>query len=123
MEPAIKFSIAPGFTMSDSDISNKHNQAVLVSLPDYAIMARLRVQDIPFERLVIKLKNSGSFEHMMVLRNALAAKMPPISQIRFRDRSDYEYLDTPKKILEPIFTLAIIITLGLTYLNLSASMR
>lgn len=123
VDPAIKFSMAPGFTMSDSDISNQHNQAVLVSLPNYAIMSKLRIQDIPYERLVIKLKDCENLQHSMKLRTALAAKLPPMSKVRFRDRSDYAYLDTPKQILEPIFTIAIILTLGLAYLNLSASVH
>lgn len=123
MEPAIKLSMAPGFTMSDSDMSNKHNQAVLVSLPDYAILSRTRIQDIPYERLVIKLKDRGNLQHMMFLRQALASKLPPMSRVRFRDLSDYAHLEKPKEMLEPVFTFAILLTLGLTYLNLSTSAR
>ena len=48
--------MAPGFTMSDIDITMKFNPAVLISLPTYASLANIKLKDIPYERLVIRLK-------------------------------------------------------------------
>ena len=52
----MELSMAPGFTMSDIDITMNFFPAVLISLPTYASIANIKFRDIPYERLVLRLK-------------------------------------------------------------------
>ena len=49
--------MAPGFTMTDADLSLKFKPAVLISLPNFADYAHSKISTLPYERLVIRLKD------------------------------------------------------------------
>ena len=44
--PLFTMNMAPGFTMIDNDIFIKREQAALVSLPVYAALGRMRINEI-----------------------------------------------------------------------------
>lgn len=64
--------MAPGFTMLEVERLTFNDQAILVSLPMYATMARSRIDEVPFERLIIKLKDYRNLDHIKQVKKALA---------------------------------------------------
>lgn len=71
LRPLFTMNMAPGFTMIDNDVFVKRDQAVLVSLPIYAAMGRMRINEIQFERVAIKLKESDNPDHLKQVKKAL----------------------------------------------------
>lgn len=63
--------MTPGFSMNGYSRLNPHSQAILVSMPMYACYGNMRISEIPFERLVIKLKDPDNKEHIKQIKKAL----------------------------------------------------
>lgn len=72
VRPQFTMKMAPGFTMLDAERLQFNDQAILISLPMYATLARSRIDEVPFERLIIKLKDHKNVEHIKQIKKALA---------------------------------------------------
>ena len=70
--------MSPGFTMTDMDLSTYNKQTLLMSVPMYATLAQLKISEIPYERLVIRLKDYKNKEHLSILKEALKQQMDEI---------------------------------------------
>jgi hypothetical protein len=68
VHPLFTMKMAPGFTMTDMDLSIYNKQAVLTSLPIYATYANTKISEIPFERLIIKLKEHRNLDHINLMK-------------------------------------------------------
>jgi hypothetical protein len=63
---------APGFQMLGAAGRRVKEQDMLSSLPMYAKYARLRLKQVPMERLLIKLKEPDNREHIKFLKDAIS---------------------------------------------------
>lgn len=70
MRPGFTLNMAPGFTMTDMDLSIYNKQAVLLSLPMYATYTRQKISELYFERLIIKLKDHHNKDHIKIMKKA-----------------------------------------------------
>jgi ABC-type antimicrobial peptide transport system permease subunit len=126
LRPLFTMNMAPGFTMIDNDVFVKRDQAILVSLPIYATLGRLRINEIPFERLIIRLKEYDNPDHLKQIKKALEMQLEATGhakQYLIRDSfEDQKPLRDVEFILQMIFTAIIPITMFLCFFSLSSSM-
>lgn len=62
---------APGFTMPSDERMKFSDLTLLCSMPMYALYGQLRIDEIPFERLTIKLKDHKNLEHIKQVKKAI----------------------------------------------------
>lgn len=65
--------MAPGFTMPDDERVKFSDLTLLVSLPMYANYGQIRIDEVPFERLTIKLKDHKNLDHIKQIKKALVS--------------------------------------------------
>jgi ABC-type antimicrobial peptide transport system permease subunit len=90
-------------------------------------MAKMKVSQLPFNILSIKLKDPKNREHINRVKDALKDRLEvsgfSVWDYRIRDIvEDFENLDQVQAILKVIFSFVISITMFLCFFSLSASM-
>ena len=59
--------MAPGFTMTNREYGVYGKQSFVISLPMWAKYSGLKLTEVPFERLQIKLKEPDNKDHIDAL--------------------------------------------------------
>ena len=126
-KPGFTMRMTPGFTMTDMDLSVYNKQVVLLSLPMYATLANTKISQLPFERLIIKMKDLRNKDQVKLLKKALAEHIDDSgyhgNNYMIRDYfEDQAVLPQIEVILRTIFSIVIPITMFLCYFSLTASM-
>ena len=62
VKPIFTTKMAPGFTMLDKEFGKQSKHSILVSLPMYCYFSNLMIEEVPFERLFIKLRDPNNKE-------------------------------------------------------------
>lgn len=57
VRPLYTMTQAPGFTMVDSQRMSFGDHTIQISLAMYATIGQMRIDEVPFERLVLRLKD------------------------------------------------------------------
>ena len=65
----------PGFEMVGAAGRRTKRLDMIISLPMYAKYAKLRLKQIPMERLLIKLKEPENREHIKFLKDAISSTL------------------------------------------------
>ncbi|CDW87905.1 family protein [Stylonychia lemnae] len=127
IRPLFTMNRAPGFTMPGEEIMKFNDLTILVSMPIYAHLAQIKIDEIPFERLTIRLKDPYNMEHRSQLKKALVEQFDSIGlsdkEYAIRDSiEDLKSLKDVELILQIIFSVIIPITMFLCFFSLSSSM-
>jgi len=64
IRPLFTMNQAPGFTMIDYQRMTIGDDSIVISLPMFATIGRMRIDEVPFERLVIRLKDPLNTDHV-----------------------------------------------------------
>lgn len=117
---------APGFNMVGATGRRTSRQDQLISLPMYAKYARLRLRQIPMNRLLIKLREPGNKDHIKFLKDAITNNLDRTGlKDKFEIWSYQDMIATSSdaaSTLEAIFNVVIVITMFICYFSLSSSM-
>jgi hypothetical protein len=116
----------PGFNMVAAAGRREKRLDMIISLPMYAKYARLRLKQIPMERLLIKLKEPNNREHIKFLKDAISNTL---DRVGMKDKySVWSHKDLQditleaEFTLETIFNVVIVITMFICFFSLSSSM-
>jgi len=71
LRPVFFLDGAPGFNMVGATGRRTSRQDQLISMPMFAKYARLRLKQVPMNRLLIKLKEPANKEHIKFLKDAI----------------------------------------------------
>lgn len=127
VRPAFTMNMAPGFTMPRIERMKFSDLTVLMSMPMFASYGQVRIDEIPFERLIIRLKDYKNPEHIRHVKKALIQQFESTG-FTSKDYAIRDSLDDDKKllnvemILQIIFSVIIPITMFLCFFSLSSSM-
>jgi ABC-type antimicrobial peptide transport system permease subunit len=117
---------APGFEMVGAAARRLRTGDLLLSLPMYAKYARLRIKQIPMERLLLKLKEPENREHIKFLKDAISTTLDRVGmKDKYAVWSHHDMQDTTREAeftLETIFNVVIVITMFICFFSLSSSM-
>lgn len=103
------------------------DDSVMLSLPMYATIGRMRIDEVPFERLAIKLKDPKNNDHIKQITKALKQQLESTGYssktYSIKDIiEDQSSLKDVELILSTIFGVIIPITMFLCFFSLSSSM-
>jgi len=71
IRPLWMLDYCPGFRIGGRHEMKFPVQHSLVSIPVYAKMARLRLEDVPMQRLLVRLKDPNNRAHIKLIRDAI----------------------------------------------------
>lgn len=81
----------PGFNMVGATGRRGSRQDALLSMPMYAKFARLRLKQLPMQRLLVKLREPSNKEHIKFLKDSITNKL---DRLGLKDKFDvWSYQD------------------------------
>ena len=94
---------APGFEMVGAAARRTKLGDMLLSLPMYAKYARLRIKQIPMERLLLKLKEPENREHIKFLKDAISTTLDRVGmKDKYAVWSHQDMQDTTREVSSSI---------------------
>jgi hypothetical protein len=88
-----------------------------------AHLSDIRIRDIPFERLIVRIKDEVPLSEEIRIFREIKNCIPPheFNQIKFESKNR-DHATVMKDIMTNVFNMIIMFTLALSFLSLSSSM-
>lgn len=124
LRPLIELNQAPLFAFTDRELpGNDYRHSVLISLPMLSYFSNIKVSELPYERIIIKLKDTGRREDESRVYDEIKNAMSPQNFNGLQFESVHrDHIAKADTVVSNFFDIIIITTLFLSFFSLSSTM-